>query len=155
MGVCKMGAKNKGFPPTEKQTTKHVVGAKPNSNISDTPIWRFDKLDRDGQFAFDLSRYDFKHQEVLTKLIEYGNLTWGVIFAQTHDKCKSKHHYLDCSGLSSEAKKRIRAKHLEQDTDRLFSFALQNTLRIIGIRDGAEFHIVWYDPNHEFYPSEK
>ncbi len=135
---------------------KQVVKVQTDSTINETPIWRFDKIDRDGKFAFDLSRKDFKHQEVLQKLMEYGNMKWGEISKQQHDKSgKSKHHYLDIESLSHEAEIRINVKCLEEDTDRIYSFALQNLLRIIGIRDGAEFHIVWYDPNHEFCPSSK
>lgn len=135
---------------------KQVVKPPSGSTIQETPIWRFDKLDRDGKFAFDLSRSDFKHMEVLQKLIEYGNMKWAEIDRQQHDQFgKKKHHYLSLGSLSSEAAARIRAKQLEEDTELIFSFALQNRLRIIGIREKAEFHIVWYDPNHEFCPSTR
>ena len=28
-------------------------------------------------------------------------------------------------------------------------------LRVIGLRENEIFHIKWYDPNHEFYPTNK
>ena len=28
-------------------------------------------------------------------------------------------------------------------------------IRIVGIRDGEFFHVVWYDPKHEFYPTKR
>lgn len=93
---------------------------------------------------------------VLKKLIEYGNLTWGEIKRQTHDRTnKSKHHYLSGAKLSREAEQRIRAKHLEEDADDIFSFALMNKIRIIGLKQDAEFHIVWYDKEHQFSPSTR
>lgn len=118
------------------------------------PVWRFDLLDRDGDFAFTLDRVN--HRVVLEKLIEYGNLTWGEIKRQTHDRTnKSKHHHLSGAKLSREAEQRIRAKHLEEDADDIFSFALMNKIRIIGLKQDAEFHIVWYDEEHRFCPSAK
>lgn len=135
---------------------KTVAISKTGSTINQTPIWRFDLLDRAGKFAFDLSREDFNHREVLQKLMDYGNMTWAEIDRQQHDVSrKTKHHYLSRSALSSDAIERIKAKHLEDDEDGIYSFSFQNLLRIIGIREGAEFHIVWYDPKHEFCPSSK
>jgi len=130
---------------------KQVVRVQTGSVIKEKPVWRFDKIDREGKFAFDLSRQDFKHREVLQKLIEYGNMTWDDIGKQQHDRRgQTKHHYLSTQSLSDEAINRIKAKHLEEDTDEIYSFSMQNLFRIIGIRHGAEFHIVWYDPKHEF-----
>lgn len=134
---------------------KKVAIAQSGSAIREKPVWRFDMIDRDGKFAFDLSRKDFQHKEVLQKLMDYGGMTWGEIDRQQHDRGKSKHHYLNFDALSNDAKERIRAKGLEEDSDAIYSFALQNLLRIIGIRQGAEFYVVWYDPKHEFCPSKK
>lgn len=134
---------------------KQVAVERSGSTIGVKPIWRFDMIDRSGKFAFDLSRDDFKHKEVLQKLMDYGEMTWADIDRQQHDKGKSKHHYLEYNSLSSEAKERIQKRKFDEETDVIYSFALQNLLRIIGFRQGAEFHIVWYDPNHEFCPSSK
>jgi hypothetical protein len=118
-------------------------------------IWKFDLLDLSGRFAFNLNRIDFNSKEVLEKIIHFSNMTWREVLFATHDAGKSKHHLLDPSSLSKEAIERLEAKHLEEASDSIFSFALQNKLRIIGIRDGEFFHVVWYDPNHEFCPSHK
>lgn len=120
-----------------------------------TPVWLFDWLDRSGTFSFDLSRPDFNHREFLEKMIQYSNVTWAIIKQQTHDAGKSKHHYLPYEKLSPQAQERIKAKHLEQYTDAIFSFSFRNLLRVIGVRDGAKFHVIWYDPQHQFYPVKK
>lgn len=149
-------AKKKGkkvFPKVTGNASKEIVERPPENYARQRPVWRFDLLDKDGEFAFDLRREDFKHSHVLEKLIEYGNMTWAEISQQTHDiKNRTKHHFLDVNQLSPAAKRRIAAKRLEDSTDIIFSFALHNTLRIIGIRERAEFHIIWYDPNHAFCP---
>lgn len=83
-------------------------------------------------------------------------MSWSEIDHQTHDaKGKGKHHFLSAEGLSKQAKERIKAKRLEDQTDAIYSLALQNVIRIIGVREGATFYVVWYDPKHEFYPSKK
>lgn len=134
---------------------KQVALTPSGSTINEKPIWRFDLIDRDGKFAFDLSRNDFQHREVLQKLMDYGGMTWREIDNQRHDKNKSKHHYLNPELLSAEAWARIKARRLEDDTDAIFSFAFRNLLRIVGLRQGAEFYVIWYDPKHEFCPSAK
>ena len=134
---------------------KVVAIDRSHSTITDKPIWRFDLIDREGAFAFDLARSDFSHKEILQKLMDYGEMTWAEIDRQQHDKGKSKHHYLDYSSLSAAAIRRIQERHFEEQVDAIYSFALRNMLRIIGFRQGAEFHVVWYDCRHEFCPSKK
>ena len=149
-----MGGKKRVAVP-QQSGRKLVLSPQPPKE-NQTILLRFDMLDRDGAFAFDLLRPDFDHKEVLDKLIAYSNMTWTEIMRQVHDRAgKSKHHFLSGGRLSREAIERIRVKGLEEYSDSIFSFALQNRLRIIGIRTGVEFHVVWYDPEHQFCPSRR
>lgn len=91
----------------------------------------------------------------MEKMIRYSNMTWAEIKRQTHDQGNSKHHFLRPEELSKESQERLTAKGLEEANDALFSFALNNTLRIVGIREGERFKVLWYDPNHEVCPSVK
>lgn len=128
-----------------------------NTDSSDNSkiIWAFDNLDNDGCFKFDVSREDFEHQEVLDKIISYSSMTWREILRQTHDGGKSKNHSLVYESLSVEAQERLRIKELEDVSDSIFSFALNNLLRIVGIRDKEKFHVLWYDPEHQVCPSKR
>lgn len=119
------------------------------------PVWVFTNLDMAGKFAFDVHRSDFQHLEVMEKMICYSNMTWAEIKRQTHHEGKSKHHYLQYEALSKDSQDRLAAKGLEEATDALFSFALNGTLRIVGIREGERFKVLWYDPKHEVCPSPK
>ncbi|WP_346683105.1 hypothetical protein [Megasphaera stantonii] len=93
---------------------------------------------------------------ILDKMIAYSNMTWFEIMRQTHDAGKSKHHYLsNPEKLSKQAKMRLKNLALEDMADSLFSFAFNNTLRIIGLVNGDDFHVLWYNANHEVYPSKK
>ena len=95
------------------------------------------------------------HKLDLDKMIRYSNMTWAEIKAQTHDDGKSKHHVLDFDGISKDAKKRIEKMKLEEYSDSIFSFALTNLVRLIGIRKDEKFEVLWYDPLHDVYPSPK
>lgn len=153
-----MGKKKKWTKPpgaSEREISKTLWDLP--KQIKGYPIFRFDMIDRGGAFAFDLSRKDFDHKLVLGKIIEYSRMKWTDILMQTYDKRnRSKHHYLkDASRLSSEARDRLRKMQQEDNTDALFSFALTNKLRIIGFRVDDDFHILWYDPEHGVYPSNR
>lgn len=120
-----------------------------------TPAWMFDKIDRNGKFAFDINRNDFEHREFLEKMISYATMTWAQLRRQTHDDGKSKHHYLDADKLSKAAQERLADMHLEENSDQVYSIALKNKLRIVGLRDKDKFHVLWYDPEHDVYPPTK
>lgn len=136
-----------------KSKTSTIIYRNFDSNY---PIWTFQNVDRDGKFAFNPFRKDFRSDEFVEKMVSYSNMTWQEISRQTHDNGKSKHHFLnDSDRLSKDARERIKVKNFEEKIDNIFSFALNNITRVIGIRDGAEFQVVWYDANHEFAPSTK
>lgn len=136
----------------EQKSKKTVVKIKSSSDNKNV-IWRFDWIDMSGKFAFNINRYDFQHKDVLEKIIEYSSMTWADIKKQTHDYGKSKHHYLAVDKLSKDAKDRLNTKKLMDYNDSIFSFALTNKLRIVGIRSEEFFYVLWYDPNHEVCPS--
>lgn len=124
--------------------------------ITGKPHFRFEKVDRDGKFAFRLDRQDFQHKLVLEKIMEYSCMMWSAIECQTHDGGKSKHHFLDnLNKLSKEAKERIKKLKIDDLADTIFSFALTNKIRIIGLRQGDYFYVLWYDPKHEVYPVKR
>ncbi len=125
------------------------------SNQDEYLVWCFDKVDNDGCFRFSHEVMDT--QEVLEKIIIYGKRKWKDIDKDTHDHTnKRKHHNLtDFERYSDAAKERVRKLQMGEDLDRIFSLAFNNTMRIIGLRIGKEFHPIWYDKDHKFYPSAK
>ena len=145
-----MGKSTKGHSQDTRKRTSTAV----NSSDSRCPIWLFDRIDKKGAFAFDINAPYFDHKDFLSKMIEYSSMTWAEIKKQTHDMDKSKHHYLVYSALSKDARDRIDDLNMFDLTDAIFSFAFNNTLRIIGFRDNEYFHVVWYDRNHQFCPSK-
>ena len=141
----------------ERRASKNKLTKNPERISTDSEVcfWTFKKIDKDGDFAFDPQRQDFDTKDFLLKMLSYSQMTWREIKLQTHDAGKSKNHELSSKSLSLKAKERISAKGLGEYEDALFSFALNNKVRVIGVRLGAEFQVVWYDANHDFAPSSK
>lgn len=157
-----MGKKLKGeLQPLRKNAVENFLPPKIKQLAGDYqlmerryPIFTFRNVDRDGEFAFDPARKDFDSKLFIEKLISYSSMTWQQIMQQTHDDGKSKNHFLSPKSLSKKALERIEKRRLT-DIDSLFSLALTNKTRVIGLRDGAEFQIIWYDAEHDFAVSVK
>ena len=116
----------------------------------------FDYVDKDGKFAFNPGRSDFKHKEVLQKIIDFSKLTWNEVLSHsTSSRRNSKHHNLSADKLCKDARERLAKISLDDFIDDLFSFALEGELRIIGLKQGNDFYILWYDAHHEVCPSHK
>jgi len=151
-----MGAyRPKKLPQNVGRNKKQLPNKKDNGFNKDKIILVFNKIDRDGIFAFHPDRDDFNANNIMKKIIEYSTMTWEELLKQTHDQSKSKHHFLSYDSLSREAKERVNLKINETENECIFSFALNNMTRVIGIRDKEKFYVMWFDPNHQFCPSHK
>lgn len=150
-----MGAYNKHITGYVRREPKAIV--EQNNYDKMHPRWDFSNVDRDGEFAFDISRSDFDTDCVFDKLIQYSSKTWYEIKTETHDsKNKTKNHTLNYDKISKDGKSRIKFKQIpDEDLDIIFSFALTNLIRIIGLKKKDVFHVIWYDCNHRFCPSNK
>lgn len=155
MVVCNMGKQNKRLPLTKTGLNKKLVISEKVKD--DKIVWRFHRVDKDGKFAFDTNRPDFNYKLLLEKLLAYSTMTWQEIQQATHDKGKSKNHLIRNAQeeISKEAWQRIEVMHLEEDSDSLYSFALTNIERVWGLKTGNEFHVLWYDPKHDVFPSKR
>ena len=118
---------------SKKETSEEKI----TSNNSAHIIWSFEKIDRNGKFAFDITRKDCNVEELVNKLIEFSTMEWSELLSPNAGK--SNHHLLSESSLSEEAKNRIKIMKLEQETDSIFSLRLNSKTRLIGIRDGSVF----------------
>lgn len=146
-------ASHKKVPKQSKKNQKTITNVSVSTDREQS-VWLFDQIDKNGPFSFDIYRPDFNHLEFMEKMIAYNNMTWREIINQTHDNGKSKNHFIG-SSLSEAAKKRLQEIKRSDDSDALFSFAFTNKLRIVGIREGKLFHVLWYDPKHEAIISKK
>lgn len=145
-----------------KKRIVNNISSKKDKNVvksavsSDNEIiaWRFHRIDKNGVFAFDPDREDFDRKLIFDKILEFSNMKWAQLKMATHDQSKSKHHFIGYESMSSIAKSRFDALKLNNDEDRVFSIAVNNLIRIIGLRNNSFFDVIWYDPKHEFCPSK-
>lgn len=150
-------AKPKKTKKPESKAGKTTAKVEKNSDTQ-CVVWTFDKIDSSGEYAFDVDKieHDGNLNIILKRMTEFSKITWADIKKQTHSRSNHTcHHYLDGDGLSKTALERINTMGYDYDIDSIFSFRFESTLRIIGIRENEVFHVVWYDPNHKFYPSKK
>ena len=148
--MTKIKRTSKTFDKQQKRTVMNII-----TYDDAVPAWMFDKIDRGGDFRFDINRDDFDSKELINKMISYSGMTWKEIVRQTHDDKRSKHHYLKINDLSKPALSRLKVLGLEEDSDQIFSFAFNNKLRIIGLREKDKFHLLWYDKEHQVCFSHK
>jgi hypothetical protein len=111
-----------------------------------TPIWRFGLIDLNGPWHWNLDAATM--HAIRDKLVSFESMTWSEIESK-------RHHFLSAEGLSSGAKKRLAEIRQDDAADLLFSFACSAVERLVGIRTGREFRILWWDSKHDVYPSTK
>ena len=90
---------------------------------------------------------DIPFIEIAERLKQYSQKTWGEIMRDS-----KRDHKCDVAGLSKEAQKRLVAIKMD-DIAELWRFRFTGTQRLWGIREGHTFRVLWWDPNHEIYPS--
>lgn len=147
---------------TNNQIAESLVGKAPSNNVPNTlveqleintnfPVWRLEHLELTGEFCLSLCEKDLLHT-LLRSLKSLETMTWQSILQATHDKSKSKNHPVDIKSLSINGKNAYLRKfpRKEQQPSEIFSLAITNKIRIIGIRKGCFFNIIWIDPNHNF-----
>lgn len=109
--------------------------------------WNFNLMDDDNQFPWYCS---FKR---LTKyrnaLLQFETKNFETIFKED----TSNHDWDNVEKIN--IKIRRRAQELNIELDSLCQLALSNKVRVFGIRNGNIFSIIWLDPEHSVYKTEK
>ncbi|MEK8020615.1 MAG: hypothetical protein VSS75_027425 [Candidatus Parabeggiatoa sp.] len=131
--------------PSEQWKTQ--LGKLPSSDI-DKPVWQFSLLDWEGPWGWrDVKANQW--QQILQKLGHFETRTWADIKSDGNN-----HTVLIQKNPNSEVLKRLTEIHLD-DIEELFSLRLSGKERLWGILDNHIFKILWWDPNHEVWPSTK
>lgn len=110
------------------------------------PQWSFVLVDIGARWSFSKMK-GRELARVLKRLGEFEKMTWAVIEA-------AGSHFVEVSKIINDARKRLSKIKLE-DTDSFFSLRMNGKRRIWGIRKRHILYILWWDPNHEVYPSSK
>lgn len=130
-------------------STERIARSLPGSGNSGTRIsWRFQCFDWSGRWRFaDLD--DFKVVEAQLRMFE--TQTINELF---HNGKEPGKKYEVARLPCKEALERLEALGLS-DQDEICRLRLSGTKRLYGFLVGTVFHIVFWDPEHEIWPTEK
>lgn len=109
--------------------------------------------DEDGR-RWDLSAEET--QRVLKFLDEVSQKTWGECLTEMdggRNKTRARNHDHEISELAPAARKRI--EELPTAEERIFRFRLGAKARLWGFRSYDLFRVLWWDPEHQVYPTLK
>ena len=82
-------------------------------------------------------------------------LTWAEIDAQRAGGHR-KHHDQPISSIAPDAQNDIERARLDEIFgDDIYRFRLSGQKRLWGFRERHVFHVVWWDPSHLVYPTER
>jgi hypothetical protein len=149
------------FDPDD--TKKARAEATPESIMQLPMAFRmFDFADRDEQWSWGQLRNWCSPEAkggagcvIRVALNDMSRLTWSEILSQTTGgrERHRKHHGQSWDSLCQEAQERW--LWLERTEEDLFRFRVGGKERIWGVRQGATFFVVWWDAEHQIYPTEK
>jgi hypothetical protein len=142
---------NKQREPSSKKT---VNIPQRESFYDKNPSWSFSRCD----FTHPLWGMD-NHQDTLSHIIHFmaetEKIRWSEIFTTTAGKSRgTRNHPVNVDEIIKTAQERWREMKLDE-YDTLHSLRLSSTGRLWGIMQNGVFFIIWYDPEHEIFPSEK
>lgn len=149
------GKKNKKLqtPPVPTITGKRTGNPSsllPASTTSAERLcWRFTHVDHDSRWGFSAMQPDVLC-EILKKLAYCESMT----VAELRNTRRFFKEYDLPGGLCKEALDRL-AHMGREDMTAIQRLEFTGTQRLYGFLEGNVFHVVWWDPDHEVYPSRK
>jgi hypothetical protein len=109
-----------------------------------TPAWAFRWVDVGGPWCWTRLSGD-EHALVVERLKRFESMTWGEIEG-------GEHHLVGVDRCSRKARERL-AELRHDDAERLFSLRVTGRKRVYGLRDEHVLCFLWWDPEHEVFPS--
>ena len=110
--------------------------------------WKFSVIDREGPWGFGRITEGEFWGILLPKLRDYEKLTWAEIYKHPHN------HPIPKDSIVSAARTRLQEIN-QDDTDNLVSLSTSGLPRLWGIRANDEFRVLWWDPQHQIYPTSR
>lgn len=112
------------------------------------PVWRLAHIDWDGPWCPSKCA-EAGVREILKRLANFESMSW------TEIQSGSKSHLVGAAGIIKEARQRLSELKKEEWADHLFSLRMSNKERLWGFLRAGVFHALWWDPEHQVYPSPK
>ena len=125
----------------------------PDGYLKKHPVWAFHFCDTDHE-RWSINKEHRFTEDIFTKLISFEGMTWAEIQTASGGKASgTNNHFENICEMIPEAQKR--AAELKLDCDQLFSLRITGIKRLYGMLIDGVFNIIWFDPEHEIYPSKK
>jgi hypothetical protein len=116
------------------------------SSANENPVWHIGLLDTSGPWGWNKVEKAFFFSEIFPKIKNFETMVWSEILNRNN-------HEVLVSQISKKAQKRLEEIKLD-DVDQLVSLRLMGEQRLWGIKVSNILKILWWDPNHEVYPSK-
>lgn len=117
-------------------------------NSSERICWRFEHVDHEGRWGFcDMDPVIWP--EVLRKMAACESMT----VSELRNSSRFFKEYDLPGGLCKEACDRLTAMKRDDQT-KIQRLEFKGLQRLYGFLEGNVFHVVWWDPLHEVYPSK-
>jgi hypothetical protein len=139
-------AKVKQQPSPQKQPK---TAANPDDYYNRNPAWRIARMELADIYGWQ-NLDATKIQVIHTKLSGFESMTWREILLDS----KKQNHTVPVQNLCKSARDRLIILNLD-DLDEITSLRLSGTERIWGVINQGIMELLWWDPNHEVYPSIK
>jgi hypothetical protein len=131
------------FNPSSEKIPRQKEDA--NNFLTMRPSWQISRIDEEGRWGWNNIRAEDFKNEFIPKIRNFESNTWAQILGD-------KSHEVLISEIDKAAQKRLTDLKL-LDIETLVSLRLAGKKRVWGIRNAAVFKILWWDPEHEVYPS--
>lgn len=145
-----MGKKKKPNIRHQPRTTRKAprLGVNVEKLTEMNPSWRLSRCDIEGPFGWGEVNIEQLCSTIVPKLKNFESMTWGEIQQQ-----RSQIHPMNTGDLSDVARRRLEEIN-QDDIDMIYEFPLSGKERIWGIKKGPVVFLLWWDPNHQVYPTQ-
>jgi hypothetical protein len=149
-GIPNLKVPPKWGAPKLKEPPKKFPGLPGTNNSGERLCWRFMHVDHEGPWGFDRVTPE-EMCDLMRCLAKFETMTVGEAFPGGGYPGKD---YVIEEIPTAAARERLDALGLA-DMTKISVFRLTGEQRLYGFRTANVFHVVWWDPLHEVWPSKK
>jgi hypothetical protein len=139
--VPKFDPRNKPNPAKEPKSIESTDGLT-------HPVWRLSQIDWDGPWCPSKCKDDGVRQ-IMERLAQFESMSWVQIKSSTGS------HTVGAENIIKSARQRLTERNLDEWADHLTSLRMSGKERLWGFLRAGIFHALWWDPDHQVYPSQK
>ncbi len=111
-----------------------------------SPTWQFEYIDIEGPWGWRNIDKEYFFSKIIRGIINFESMKW-------HEILNRNNHEVKIDLIDKKAIKRLEELRLD-DIETLVSLRVMGAVRIWGIRTHNCFRVLWWDPNHQVYPSK-